>query len=42
MRKYAIELIPVEIFKKGLLFLMAKAAKDITDYSYKLAKLFSQ
>ena len=32
MRKYAIELIPVKSYKKGLVFLVAKTVKDITNY----------
>ena len=37
----AIELIPVKHFLKGLVCLVAKALKDITNYSLKLAKVFS-
>ena len=40
-RKYAIELIPVKIYKKGLVFLVARALKDMTNHSVKLLKLFS-
>ena len=32
MREYAIELIPVKIYKKGLMFLTAKTVKVITNY----------
>ena len=32
MREYAIELIPVKIYKKGLMFLMAKTVKVITNH----------
>ena len=36
------ELIPVKSYKKGLVFLLAKTVKDITNHLLKLAKAFSQ
>ena len=42
LRKYAIELISKESYKKGLLLLVLKTLKDITNHSLKLAKVFSQ
>ena len=41
-RKYAIELIPVKSDTKGLVFLMAKSLKEITNHSLKLEKGISQ
>ena len=41
-RKYAIELIPVKSYKKGLIFLVVKTVEDITNNLLKLAKVFSQ
>ena len=32
MREYAIELIPAKSYKKGLVFLVAKTVKDITNH----------
>ena len=32
MREYDIELIPVKSYKKGLVFLVTKTVKDITDH----------
>ena len=40
--KYLIELIPVENYKKGLVFFVVKTLKDITNHSLKLAKVFSR
>ena len=40
--KCAIELIPVKSYTKGLVFLVAKTIKDITNNFIKLAKVFSQ
>ena len=42
MRKYVIELTPVKSYKGGLVFVMAKALKDIRNHSLKLAKVLSQ
>ena len=36
------ELIPVKSYMKGLVFLVAKTVKDITNKFLKLAKKFSQ
>ena len=41
-RKYAIELISVKSYKKGLVFLVAKSVKHITNNFFKLAKVLSQ
>ena len=40
--KCAIDLIPVKSYKGGLVFLVAKILKDITNHSIKAAKVFSQ
>ena len=40
--KYAIEIISVKSYKKGLVFLVAKSVKHITNDFFKLAKVFSQ
>ena len=37
-----VTLIPVKSYKKGLIFLVAKTKKDITNHLLKLARLFSQ
>ena len=42
VRKYAIELIPVKSYEKGLGFCVAKTLRDIRNNSLKLAKVFSQ
>ena len=42
MRKYAVELIPVKSYKKGLVFLVVKTPKDIRNHSLKLANVFLQ
>ena len=39
--KYAIDLIPVDIYKKGFVFLVAATLEDITNHFLKLAKVFS-
>ena len=41
-QKYAIELIPVKKYKKGLVSLVEKTVKDITNHTLKLSKVFSQ
>ena len=41
-RKYTISIILVKKYEKGLIFLVAKRVKDITNHLPKLAKLFSQ
>ena len=40
--KYAIELISVKAYEKGLVFLVAKIVKDVTNHSVKLVKVFPQ
>ena len=42
MRKYVIELISVKSYKEGIVFIMTKTTEDITNHSFKLAKMFSQ
>ena len=42
MKENVIELIPVKIYKKGLLFLVAKTVRDITNHFTTKAKAFSQ
>ena len=37
-RKYAIESVPVKIYKKGLIFLITKTVKDIKNHLLKLSK----
>ena len=41
-RKYTSELAPVKIYKKVLVFFVAKIVKDITNYLLKQAKALSQ
>ena len=41
-RKYAIELMPVKSYKRGLVFLMTKKLKGINYHYLKLANIFPQ